>query len=360
MREKLTSIVMPVFNTRIQLLNESIESVISQSKPFELIIVDDGSDQSVATYLDKVEARYPNLVQVVHQPNQGVSRARNNGLTLARGHYVAFIDSDDTLAPSFLEEATAILEETGADIVLGGMTLLGKDGSISFEKQQLFENGKKYRLLTRREMPYLIASLFNGKALLEIGLQPALYVSNCSALYTAEVIRGTQYKTDIAISEDRFFNWDAFRKAGSVALSSSNWYEYRENPQSASHRLRPHAREELTATANMIAAYSQQEKNPIALNAAKLGIVECFNQALNFSILRKGFYRACRVSKTTYVAKLIREPVFKDAFRDYEPENNRDKAIKFAIAHQMPFALTAMLLTANCIYGFAGSIKRHR
>lgn len=95
------SIVMPCFNA-VAHLPQSFASVFAQSfTDWELIAVDDGSVDGTLAWL---HAQRDPRVRVLHQSNQGVSAARNAGLALAQGRYVAFLDADDTWAPDFLNK----------------------------------------------------------------------------------------------------------------------------------------------------------------------------------------------------------------------------------------------------------------
>lgn len=101
------SIIMPCYNT-VTYLPKSMGSVLSQTfVNWELIAVDDGSYDGTLAWL---QAQTDHRVRVYAQANQGVSSARNAGLRLARGKYVAFLDADDTWAPNFLEKLLAALE----------------------------------------------------------------------------------------------------------------------------------------------------------------------------------------------------------------------------------------------------------
>lgn len=93
------SIVVAVYNTE-EYLREAIESVINQSFPFknvQLILVDDGSADESGDICRKYAEKYPDNVVYIYQENQGQSSARNNGLKVAEGRYVNFMDSDDKL-----------------------------------------------------------------------------------------------------------------------------------------------------------------------------------------------------------------------------------------------------------------------
>jgi GT2 family glycosyltransferase/SAM-dependent methyltransferase len=102
------SVVIPCFNLGAY-LDEAVRSVLGQTyDDFEIVIVDDGSDDE-ATRLMLATYERPNT-RILRTPNQGVSRARNAGLAEARGEYVSFLDPDDVLAPRFLERTIAALE----------------------------------------------------------------------------------------------------------------------------------------------------------------------------------------------------------------------------------------------------------
>lgn len=98
---------MPCHNAE-QYLSTSVGSILAQTfTDWELIAVDDGSrDETLRWLRSQTDPR----IRVHTQANQGVSAARNAGLTLARGRYVAFLDADDTWSSCFLEDMTTALD----------------------------------------------------------------------------------------------------------------------------------------------------------------------------------------------------------------------------------------------------------
>jgi len=99
-RHALVSVIMPCYNAA-SFLPRSFASVLSQScSALELIAVDDGSCDDTLSWL---RAQTDRRVQVLTQPNRGVSSARNAGLAAATGQFIAFLDADDTWAPYFIE-----------------------------------------------------------------------------------------------------------------------------------------------------------------------------------------------------------------------------------------------------------------
>ncbi|MDQ0359783.1 glycosyltransferase family 2 protein [Breznakia pachnodae] len=110
------SLIMPVYNSE-KYLEESLQSVFQQSyKNFNLIIMDDGSTDGSNTILRDWEKKYPDVIKVYTQENQGQSAARNNALNYADGEFISFVDSDDILESTMLEELMNEVDDT-TDIV---------------------------------------------------------------------------------------------------------------------------------------------------------------------------------------------------------------------------------------------------
>lgn len=100
------SVIIPTYN-RWPMLSEAIESVLGQSyKEFELIVVDDGSEDGTIERL----MRYGSTLRVLSQPRSGVAAARNLGVHWSRGRYLAFLDSDDLWEPRKLAIQVAFME----------------------------------------------------------------------------------------------------------------------------------------------------------------------------------------------------------------------------------------------------------
>lgn len=121
------SIVFPVYN-KSEHLPTTLHSLLLQTyRDFELIAVDDGSTDGSGDFLDRL-AKTDSRVEVIHQPNAGVSAARNAALDRASGDYVVFADADDTVCPDWLEVLAKEAETSGADIVVSGFFSTDSNG----------------------------------------------------------------------------------------------------------------------------------------------------------------------------------------------------------------------------------------
>lgn len=109
------SIIIPVYNSE-QYLTECLDSVVSQTYDnINLTLIDDGSSDASGKICDGFASSDPRI-RVIHTENKGVSEARNTGISESNGDYVCFIDSDDRVAPDYIEYLLNLLEENNADI----------------------------------------------------------------------------------------------------------------------------------------------------------------------------------------------------------------------------------------------------
>ena len=107
------SVIVPVYNAE-KYLRACVDSILAQTvTELECILVDDGSTDASPTICDEYAAR-DSRVKVIHKPNGRASSARNAGIRAARGEYIAFVDSDDWIAPDMYEK----MLEPGADVCL--------------------------------------------------------------------------------------------------------------------------------------------------------------------------------------------------------------------------------------------------
>lgn len=135
------SIVMAAYNAE-NTIAETLESLIAQTYPDkEIIVTDDGSQDSTGRILDEFASRYPDLIKVIHQANQGQSIARNAAIAEAKGDFIAFMDSDDLWAPNKIERQVEFLSRNpefgmvyteGMTIDAEGKKLESFDCSVEF------------------------------------------------------------------------------------------------------------------------------------------------------------------------------------------------------------------------------------
>lgn len=147
------SVIVPVYNAE-QFINRCIQSILSQSfDKFELILIDDGSRDSSLKLCQKF-SEIDHRVKVIQKPNGGVSSARNVGIKLAQGKYIAFIDSDDYIKKDYLKnllfdenisDDTLIIQDTTYDI--DGQTFSMDDNKLEYYYSKLDNEVNHYKFL---------------------------------------------------------------------------------------------------------------------------------------------------------------------------------------------------------------------
>lgn len=128
----LVSTIIPVYN-RPEMVLRAIDSVLAQThRPIEIIVVDDGSTDSTYDVLVK-KAHVHDGIVVLQQDNAGPGVAREKGRKIAKGEYIQYLDSDDTLLPDKFSVQIAALETSGADISYGKTELVSDIGDSTID-----------------------------------------------------------------------------------------------------------------------------------------------------------------------------------------------------------------------------------
>lgn len=125
--DPMFSVIVPIYNTG-NYIGACIQSLLEQDESdFEIIAVDDGSTDNSPQILDAISARDKRL-RVYRQENAGQGAARNFGLSQALGSFVAFVDSDDVVAPDLLSRAAQHLSDPELDVVSFGIAFRDSAG----------------------------------------------------------------------------------------------------------------------------------------------------------------------------------------------------------------------------------------
>lgn len=123
MQEPLLTIIIPAYNAS-KYIRGCLNSILAQDcfPRSQVVVIDDGSKDSTAAIVRGYTLRYPNI-ELISQPNSGVSAARNRGLDVARGKYISFVDSDDMVGAVY-QNCLPYLYDTGTPFYCGDMTII--------------------------------------------------------------------------------------------------------------------------------------------------------------------------------------------------------------------------------------------
>ena len=203
MNNPLISVIVPIYNAD-HTLNECVDSILTQSvKDFELILIDDGSKDYSPELCDQY-AQKDSRVIVIHQKNGGVSSARNAGLDIAKGKWITFIDSDDSIKNGYFEN----INKANEDILICGFKK--KKG------QHLFKgfNPKDYNF------DYLTE-------LLKVHISNSIVRSPWGKFYQQKLIGDMRFLTDMKIGEDSQFVFRYLAKCSSFYLLNNSVYIFK-------------------------------------------------------------------------------------------------------------------------------------
>ena len=203
---ELLSIIVPVYNVE-KYLKKCVNSLIRQTySQLQIILVDDGSTDSSGEICNQL-AKEDDRIEVIHQSNGGLSRARNTGLQKVKGIYVAFIDSDDYIALNTYELVIHAMQKQEADVARFGWISVSESTVIPDK-----ETNKSASILS-------LEDFFDG---LETQ-RTRLVVWN--AVYKREIIEGILFVPDI-IYEDVSFTNQVLMRTNKEIIIDVPFYRY--------------------------------------------------------------------------------------------------------------------------------------
>lgn len=203
------SVIVPVYNVA-QYLSQCVSSILSQDYgDLEVILIDDGSTDASGEICDQYAAK-DSRVRVIHQKNGGAAAAKNAGLRLASGDYLAFADSDDYLEPGAYGFLMKTLLETNADAVQGSFREVYRNRA---EEQHIQEETLEgYDYLLRFPKDFSCALLWNK-------------------LYRRAIFDGVFFEEGHKI-DDEYFTYQGFLQPRKVVRADRIVYNYRKRASS--------------------------------------------------------------------------------------------------------------------------------
>lgn len=215
------SIIVPVYNLE-NYIATTLESLLSIrfSSDYEIIVINDGSKDGSESVIRGYQQTHDQIV-LYSIENQGVSNARNFGISKATGEYITFVDGDDTVEPEFFEKAVQELDKGGYDFVQGNI--------------QIEEMNRSW-FLQYVETDEVIA---DRTVMLEkfLGPQKLIHNNACGMVFRADVVRKIQFDKTLHIAEDQKFVCDVLMNANRIKLLSALCYHYYQRAGSAMHSM---------------------------------------------------------------------------------------------------------------------------
>ena len=213
------SVIIPVYNTE-QYLANCVDSVLQQhGVSLEIILVDDGSTDSSPCICDKYAERYDNI-RAIHIKNSGTNTAKNEGLKLAKGNYIALTDSDDKMELQMLNKMVTAGYTHNADIICCNYKQIDEQGKISH--------------LNSTNQQYV---LNHEEGLIHFFSKNKIYSQCWTKLYKRQMLVDYQIENEpgLRTDEDFIFNIRAFVHARTTVIIDEPLYVYTHRGNSLAH-----------------------------------------------------------------------------------------------------------------------------
>lgn len=263
MKNPLVSVVIPTYN-RVDYLQQAIDSVLSQAySPLEILVIDDGSTDGTR---EVVQGKYKEKIHYVWQENKDRSAARNRGMELANGKYVAFLDSDDLWRPEKLARQVQIMEHPGFEGVVAVCSSVWRVDA----RGKRFDPAPIGRVtkLSRFEL----ADFFTG---------PKIFASPSNMLFRADLLRQVGgFDPSIRFGED----WDLI-----IRLRAKGQFHYIDQPL-LEYRVHSSGTQEIS-TAENIPRYLEDRLKVIHKNAPLLNGAEYLLKRVEAQLYDETAYR---------------------------------------------------------------------
>ena len=206
------TVIIPMYNPGKNIIR-CINSIRKQIfEDYELLIIDDGSNDGSYKYVEKYLKNYPDFskkVRFIRKENSGVAMTRNLGMDEANGKYIAFIDQDDFISSDYLEKYYSVATKNDSDIVVGGYERVRKDRKIL----------KRVKLKATSWAPYIVTAPW-------------------AHLYKSDYLRKNNIRFLVSkIGEDVYFNLIAYKTDAKINVISDVGYKWFFNDKSVSNSI---------------------------------------------------------------------------------------------------------------------------
>ena len=215
--EKLISVIVPVYKVE-SYLKRCVDSILNQTYTnLEIILVDDGSPDNCGAICDEY-AKKDIRVKVIHKQNEGVSKARNEGLSIATGEYVTFVDSDDYIEPNMYEQLYLAINRENADLAVCGFRQVRVNG-----EQKINDAPKGFDWSKEN----IIINYFTQGVVKEIMYSP------WNKLFRTSKLENLRFNTKFRLGEDILFIFEFIEQMEKMIYVEGAFYHYVMHPNSA-------------------------------------------------------------------------------------------------------------------------------
>lgn len=237
MMKPAVSLIVPAYNPPQGHFEECCRSISGQLTrfPFEVIVIDDHSDEGLASEISEACGRF-GFKLLINEENLGVSRSRNEAMSMACGDYIAFLDADDCIYPDFIEDSMRLAEKLDSDCVIGDLVLTAAD---VFLPERLAVDST-LRIFRGSDVSLVMAGVVAGNDFMPKGVAEAgsfVHAGPVARLYRRDIImrNGLLFDPLLTCGEDIKFNLEFLAAADSCVTTEKTWYQYKQHMTSATN-----------------------------------------------------------------------------------------------------------------------------
>jgi len=216
----IVSVIVPVYNIE-NYIEKCIKSILMQTyTKLEIILLDDGSSDSSGSICDEY-ANKDSRIKVIHKKNEGIVKARKDGLKASTGEYIAYVDGDDWIEPNMIERMYTILDTENVDIAMCGRY----EDTVDFHRP-VYHGIKPGRYDKEALVSQVYPNMIVNGAFFEWGIFPGVW----DKLFKRECLEPFQMAVDnrLTMGEDAACTYPALLNANSIYIMNECLYHYRQ------------------------------------------------------------------------------------------------------------------------------------
>lgn len=229
----ILSIIIPIYKAEKYII-ECIESLVSQvDSDMEIILVDDGSPDNCPEICNDYAEKYPNIT-VIHKKNAGSVSARRDGVDIAKGTYVTFVDADDWVQEGYFLKIREIIEEYHPDLIAVTRHYRAPEGKKPYIFQENDHEGFYDRFMLKNTF---FPTMLYKEPFFTFGVSP----SACTKVIKRSLLCRFIFDApdQIRMGDDMAVTFPCMLHANSIFFTDCGGYFYRENPLSITHTFDP-------------------------------------------------------------------------------------------------------------------------
>ena len=334
------SVIVPMYKIPDEYLKKCIDSILNQSfKDYEIILVDDESPDNCGEICDEYSKRYENI-KVIHQSNQGVSVARNNGIRNSSGEWILFVDGDDWVEEDYLECFYRMINEQEADIYISSCFVNYPNSEVVnpfFKDNELvFTHINKDRAI----LQFLCNKIYKDD------LGTADVGAPWAKAYSRKFLldKNLLFRPELLRMQDNIFNLYAFEYAKKIVYKNKPLYHYRKSKFSGFNRYNPNITNYYEKVFTIIKKFIEEfNKDEIFEEALKIKIINSF-----YVYLKVYYYHSDNKESLNKVNKKIKcklmDKMYKDALENFNYNYMDSKEKLFSLCLKLNFTIGLMIL----------------